>query len=84
MATDPQHTPSLDDVYHLVSLMHEELKLVKSEITLTRHETQSLQRQFSMEAATNANNMASLFHRFDAIERDIATLFRHVVGGEES
>jgi len=37
-----------------------------------------------MEAATNANNMASLFHRFDAIERDIATLFRHVVGSEES
>jgi len=70
MATDPNREPSLADVYHLLGLVHAETKLA-------RQETESLQRQFT-------NEMAALKSRFDAIERDLATLFRHVVGGEES
>jgi len=77
MATDPNREPSLADVYHLVSLLHEELKLVKRELKLVHDEIESLQRQFTLE-------MGTISKRFDAIERDIATLFRHVVGGEES
>jgi len=77
MATNPSHEPSLGDVYHLVSLVHEELKLLKAEVKLAREETASLQRQF-------VNEMGAISRRLDVIDRDLATLFRHVAGGEES
>jgi hypothetical protein len=77
MATDPAPEPTIADVYHLVGLVHAEVKLA-------RQETASLQRQFDSEMRTIHNELMMINRRFDAVERDLSTLFRQQLeGGEE-